>query len=552
MTILKGVGKAAVLTATLLAAPSAFTQSLITVYKNDFETPNPAQMAAEICRDGGATPATNTSSYGTFAQNYNDPANGFIFQQINTADRLCSKAVNNPTDNPSHTPAWIGTGYADTLRPANKFAGGMIRQSGDYSYIETVGLVFPTHGQKFMDLSMDWSGLAVQLEGQNPADPGGFYNKVWVNRPNKDYAVKLRFFRLEATDTLSLQNQFASDALVRVNGTPATPVRTEIFQFSSTSTDGLSFDWRSLHYALDMAGMGFTGPTQRLGVVWNLDSDNSYAGFDNILVTASEVPAAQVVKGVNDEHTLPNISDTFAIPDVTSNDSVQGGSTQIDKSSVKLLSTPQYGTLSIPDPTHPELILYTPDGVYSGDVSFQYSVCDTSTPTPACVDQPVTVTLHIPPKVVPNVNLACTPSEIFDSPNQVSTCTLTSNAPVGVSGLSINLTLPSSNPRYSTNCASPLVIPAGSTSATCTITATPNTVVGDGDVVASIAIAAPNTPTDYVVTGTPAQVTVKDDDKAPPQPTAATPVPTLGDWAILTLSALTIGVAGFFTRRRVS
>lgn len=385
--------------ALLLATSGIFAQGLITVYQNDFETPNAAQLAVEICRDGGGTP-TN-SSYGTFSLNYDDAANGFIFRQINTADRLCTKSINNASANPTHTPAWQGTGYADDLRPANKFAGGMVRQSGDHRYIETVGLVFPTQGQQFMNLSMDWSGLAMQLAGEDPTNPTGFYNKLWVNRPNKDYAVKFRFFKLEASDSLSLVDGGAADAVVQVNGVPATAVRTEVFPFSTTSATGLSFDWHAMQYVLDMAAMGFNSPSQRLGVVWALDSDNSYAAFDNILVTASQVPATEVVKGVDDEHTLPTISDAFAIPDITTNDYVQGGGTTINRASVQLLSAPQYGTLSIPDPSHPELILYTPDGVYFGDVSFQYSVCDTSTPTPACTDQPVTVTLHIPAKVTP-------------------------------------------------------------------------------------------------------------------------------------------------------
>ena len=400
MTRQRSARNIVVSSAMLLATSSLFAQGLITVYQNDFETPNPAQLAAEICRDGGGTPA-GSSDYGTFSQNYSDAANGFPFVQVKTADRLCTSAINNPTDNPSHSPAWAGKGYADNLRPLNKFSGGIVRQTSDYRHSEAVGLVFPTQGQNFMDLSMDWSGLAVQLAGADPTNPTDLYHKLWLHRPNKDYGVKFRFFRLEAGDTLSLVDNGALESSVNINGAPATALRTEVFAFSSASPDGLSFDWHAMHYALDMAAMGFTSATQRLGVVWEMDTDSSYAAFDNILVTASQVPATEVVKGVDDEHTLPNISAAFAIPDVTSNDYVEGGGTSINKASVQLLSAPQYGTLSTPDPSHPELILYTPDGVYFGDVTFQYRVCDTSTPTPACTADPVTVTLHIPAKVTP-------------------------------------------------------------------------------------------------------------------------------------------------------
>lgn len=408
MTRQRNARNIVVSSAMLLATSSLFAQGLITVYQNDFETPNAAQYAAEICKDGGGTPA-GSNNYGTFSQNYSDPANGFSFVQVKTADRLCTKAVNNPTANASHSPAWQGTGYADDSRPLNRFTGGIVRQSGDYRHREAAGLVFPTQGQQFMDLSMDWSGLAVQLDGANPANPGDFYNKLWINRPNKDYSVKFRFYRLEAGDSFVLVDNAAAESSVNINAVPASPVRTEVFSFSSASPDGLSFDWHAMHYALDMANMGFNSSTQRLGVVWELETDQSYAAFDNILVTASQVPAAEVVKGVDDEHSLPNISDAFAIPDVTANDYVEGGGSAINKASVQLLSAPQYGALSIPDPSHPELILYTPDGVYFGDVTFQYRVCDTSTPTPACTTDPVTVTLHIPAKVTPPEPAAPTP-----------------------------------------------------------------------------------------------------------------------------------------------
>ena len=528
-------------------SPAAFAQGLITVYNNDFETPNPAQLAIETCADGGGT----AGSYGTFSQNYDDAANGFIFQQVNTADRLCTASINNSAENGSHSPPWVGTGYADSDRPNNKFTGALIRQSGDYGYIETVAVAFPSKGQKFMDFSMDWSGLAVQLGGANAGSSTDFYHKVWVDRPNKNYGVKVRFFKLEGTDSLSLQDNGAMDASVFINNIAASPVRTEVFQFSSASTNGLSYDWNTMHYALDMTAMGFSTASQRLGVVWHLDTDNSYVGFDNILVPASQVPAAEIVKGVDDSYTLPNISDSFALPDITINDYVQGGGALINKASVSLLSNPQHGSLSTPDPTHPELIVYTPDGIYSGDVTFQYSVCDTSSPIAACTDSPVTVTIHIPPRV-PSVSLICAPSVLVDSPNQISTCTVTSDIPAGTSGLSVNLTLPVANPRYTTSCASPLVIPAGSTTATCTVTATANTVVGDGSAIADLSIAPASTPSDYAVTGPAAQVTVNNDDIDPRQPETTTPVPTLSDWGVLLLSALTIGTAAFFSRRKRS
>lgn len=139
----------------------------------------------------------------------------------------------------------------------------------------------------------------------------------------------------------------------------------------------------------------------------------------------------------------------------------------------------------------------------------------------------------------PIVSLVCTPTELFDSPNQQSVCTVASNMAAGASGFNVNLSLPSSNPRYSSTCPALITIAGGQTSATCTITATANTVVGDGDVVAALSIAPPSNANDYTVTGAPAQVTVKDDDKASPQVTTpAAPVPSLNSLATLLLSLI--------------
>ncbi len=142
---------------------------------------------------------------------------------------------------------------------------------------------------------------------------------------------------------------------------------------------------------------------------------------------------------------------------------------------------------------------------------------------------------------IPMATLSCTPESLFDSDGNVATCTVTLNAPAPAGGLPIALTLPASNPRYSTTCATPLTVAAGATTASCTITATPNTAAGDGDVTATLALAAG---TGYSL-GTPAtaMVTVKDDDTA----AGVQPVPTLSQWALMLLS---LGIAGLAVRRR--
>lgn len=144
---------------------------------------------------------------------------------------------------------------------------------------------------------------------------------------------------------------------------------------------------------------------------------------------------------------------------------------------------------------------------------------------------------------LPVLTVACTPAALNDSPGNVATCTVTSDDPAPAGGLSVALTPPAVDPRYSAICTSPLTIDAGKTTATCTITATANTVVGDGSVTATLTLLAGS---GYTLGATPsATVTISDDDK-PPVVAAVQPVPALGDWALMVLG---LAVTGFAARR---
>ncbi len=144
----------------------------------------------------------------------------------------------------------------------------------------------------------------------------------------------------------------------------------------------------------------------------------------------------------------------------------------------------------------------------------------------------------------PVVTLTCTPTALVDSEGNESVCTVTSDQAAPTGGLSVAIALPGSN-RYTSTCVSPLIIPENETTATCTITAVPNTVVGDGDVVATLTVLAG----EGYAPGDPAsaEVTIADDDKAVTT-AGPTPIPTLSEWALILLS---LGIAGFAARRRL-
>lgn len=134
--------------------------------------------------------------------------------------------------------------------------------------------------------------------------------------------------------------------------------------------------------------------------------------------------------------------------------------------------------------------------------------------------------------LAPEASVICTPAELTDTENQVSTCTVTLNT-LHTSELSLNLNVPAANPRYTTSCVSPLLMPANATQASCTITATPNTTADDGDVVAELSVAPPTVADAYTVAGPAAQVLIKDANA-----TAPTPVPSLGALGLVSLASL--------------
>ena len=154
-----------------------------------------------------------------------------------------------------------------------------------------------------------------------------------------------------------------------------------------------------------------------------------------------------------------------------------------------------------------------------GDVSATLQLATPDAMADYVLGTPIAATVTVRNDDLPSVGVSCTPNSLVDADSQVAVCTITSNVPAPVGGMTIRLTSPISGPRFSTTCGNSAVIEAGASSTTCTITATPNTVVGDGDVTVSLALATPATGAGYQL-GTPnqASILVRDDDVALPPP----------------------------------
>lgn len=144
--------------------------------------------------------------------------------------------------------------------------------------------------------------------------------------------------------------------------------------------------------------------------------------------------------------------------------------------------------------------------------------------------------INAPKAVAPAVSLVCIPTNLTDSVQQISTCTVSRDTPSSKT-LSVNLSLPVSSTRYTSNCISPIFIPVNATSASCSITATPNTVPGDGNAVAQISIAPPNEDEQYSTVSSTVQIVIVDDDSPAD---SVKRVPTLNIWALMILSLFLI------------
>ena len=119
----------------------------------------------------------------------------------------------------------------------------------------------------------------------------------------------------------------------------------------------------------------------------------------------------------------------------------------------------------------------------------------------------------------PALSLECTPKLLTDTQQslQIATCTVTASSAV-TNAVRVNISHAAiGTGRYSDTCALPFIIPAGSTSGSCSIKALGNDLHGDGSISAAVAI-LPATNGEYVLSTTlPTSdvVTILDDDPLP-------------------------------------
>lgn len=536
----------ALVCASLLTAISAGAQTT-TLYAQNFNSP-----ATTVCPDwGGAGSASSLST------DYNGAGQvgSATFSQIGTADRVC----------------WGSPGLnTDPEGTATPYSGGFARNG---AVVESWAIAFDPQGKPFINGQLD-------LAHVTPGNLNGI--AVPTNYPGTASSVPmaLRFFRIPAGSSFSL----AAGAATPV-GTPANPANLVIGGVTqaplaesglvAVTKDGsysrYAADWNTHQFSVDTSS--FTAGDQ-LAIVGTVIDNLTYIVFDNLVITAATAPvqppriskqfgAPQVNPGQSTTLTIDvtgngvssanglTVTDNLPTPVIVGNGGVisnscggslvaTAGSSQIQltngvlpPSGCQVQLEVQWPTAAVAQCSGSAVTNTIVDGT-------DFTVSGTTT---AGTNAQATLACPAPP-TPPVASVSCTPDTLVDAAGQSAICAITLN--VSQPGdLAVNLQPPASNPRYQSSCQNTIVIPAGATSATCSVTATANTESGDGDVTATLSILDAAA---YTVGVRSDSVAIKNDDQVLPPSTPA-PVPSLSEWTLLGLS-LSVAALGLVRIRR--
>ncbi|MCD2164116.1 autotransporter outer membrane beta-barrel domain-containing protein [Comamonas koreensis] len=225
------------------------------------------------------------------------------------------------------------------------------------------------------------------------------------------------------------------------------------------------------------------GTTSVLTVAGNYSGNGGSIALNTILGDSSSATEKLVVNGATSGNTILNISNLGGTGAPTTGEGILV--VQVDGAS--------NGTFSLPAPGYLEAGTFRYDLVKTGNN--WYLVSESRAEASG-----------------PGVTVVCSPAELSDAVAETATCKVSLSA-ASTTDLSINLNVPGANPRYTTTCTSPLLIPANATEASCTITSVANNTPGDGDVTALLAVLPPTVADAYTVAGPAAQVVIKDKDQ---------------------------------------
>lgn len=214
------------LTATLCLASGLLRAETITLYQNDFETPNVAINLACYAIDGNSI----NNVYGTVDD---------VFSQVNTVETL---AINTPQS------FGVPKAYSDPQGIGGNYAISMLNTS----YGDRLGLTFDSEGKPFINVGMDISAIDVYGCGGpfGIADP------------------KYRISLLDSPGGVFGWSDVPLD-FAEVMG--------------AAGSDQWTFNWSNHVVALDTSG----NTDGTITIVWEL-LQSGYGAFDNLIITASD------------------------------------------------------------------------------------------------------------------------------------------------------------------------------------------------------------------------------------------------------------------------
>lgn len=530
----------------LLLSAAAHAQTT-TLYAQNFNSPATTSCGAW---GGSGSDSSLSSDYNGSGQ-----VGSATFTQVGTADRVC----------------WGSALNTDPEGTATPYSGGFARNG---TVVESWAIAFDPQGKPFINGLLD-------LAHVTPGNLNG--TTVPTNYPGTASSVQmgLRFFRIPSGSTFNL----AAGAATPI-ASPANPANLVISGITQTplpesglvdvtkdaSYSRYAADWSKHQFSVDTSSFA---PGDRLAIVGTVIENLTYIVFDNLVITSDDVPANP-----------PSISKSFGAPQVN-----LGQSTTLTINVTGNGISPVNG-LTVTD-NLPAPVVMGAGGVISNTCGgtlvagvgsnqiqltngvlpaagcqLQLEVQWPSAAAAQCSGSPVTntivdgtdftvgstttaginaqATLACPaPPTPPQVSVSCIPNVLVDAPGQVSSCVITLNASQ-LADLTVNLQPPATNPRYTSTCQNTIVIPAGSTNASCTIEAVSNSVTGDGDVTATLSILDSAT---YTIGSRTDNVEIRNDDEVSP-PSSPSPVPTLGGLSLLLLSGVVAGSIGFKRRRK--
>ncbi|MDR1530456.1 MAG: hypothetical protein LBS40_08725 [Burkholderiales bacterium] len=249
----------------LFSLGTASAQSVITLYQQDFETPNNGWGDAQCTSFG------DNAHLGGVSASYTGQG-GVPFYQVNSADRLCITKVGSTDD------------IVDPAATGGNYAIGFHGSSATVNTIESIGFIFDPQGFKFLSGTFDasWIGLPT------------FSSTTYGFVQDTDYPVTLQFYEIpngtpNTSVNIQVPTNLGGNAPVRIDATTLTPFASQVETLSNGYSEAQRFtlDWKEIDFTVDMTSMA---ADSRVMMVLTGLPQYRYLVVDNLNIVATLSP----------------------------------------------------------------------------------------------------------------------------------------------------------------------------------------------------------------------------------------------------------------------